>query len=309
MTHPWEPDRNLTSEMATAVIRSSLPSLNAEGLTFLGSGWEFDTYLTNDGWVVRFPRRDEMATLFEKERPVHELLEKYLPSDVAIPRVEFVGKPSAGFPYPVAAHRYIAGLPVDEVPSFWLQSLARQIGYVLASVHGIPENAARLAGVVGAPPVSTAGDERGNWVENGVESLTRLGDPDPVVSQAIAWINRVSIPSGFDGPLRLIHQDLSPEHVLADPNTGRITGILDWTDVMLGDAARDFVFLAGWRGWSFVDDVLRHYPPVDSVFRDRLRFMARLLTPIWFAYANERGTEVEKMRSWVHNVYSDDVSP
>ena len=309
MTQPWEPDRNLTVDIARAVIRSSLPSLNADGVTFLGSGWEFDTYLTTDGWVVRFPRREEMATLFEKERPVHELLAKHLPSQVTIPRVEFFGKPSAGFPYPVAAHRYIAGFPVDELSSSWLPSLARQIGHVLASLHGIPEDAARQAGALGTPTDYTADEGRRNWVENGVKSLSRFGDLDPVVSRAIAWISRASIPSGFDGPLRLIHQDLSPEHLLADPETGRITGILDWTDVMLGDAARDFVFLAGWRGWEFVEDVLRHYPPVDADFRDRLRFMARLLTPIWLAYAHERGTEVEKMRSWVHNAYSDDASP
>ena len=305
MTEPWEPDRKLTIAIAKAVIRASLPTLNADGLTFLGSGWEFDTYLTSDGWVVRFPRREEMAGLFEKERPVHELLAKHLPANVAIPRVEFVGPASAGFPYPVAAHRYIAGVPVDELQSNWLPSLASQIGHVLATLHGIPEDAARQAGALAPPTAYMADEGRRIWVENGVRFLSRVGDPDPVVAQAIAWISRVSTPSGFDGPLKLIHQDLSPEHVLADPATGRITGILDWTDVMLGDAARDFVFLAGWRGWSFVEDVLRHYPPVDSGFRDRLRFMARLLTPIWLAYAHERGTEVEKMRSWVHNAYAE----
>jgi aminoglycoside phosphotransferase (APT) family kinase protein len=305
MTQPWKPDRDLTIETATAVIRASLPSLSTDRLTFLGSGWEFDTYLTSDRWVVRFPRRDETATLFERERRIHELLVQYLPSNVALPRVECVGLPSAGFPYPVAAHRYIAGSPVDELTSSWLPSLARQIGHVLGTIHGIPEDAARQAGVLGLQTEDPTEEGRRIWVENGIDSLSRRGDLDPVVRKALAWVSRVSIPSGFDGPLALIHQDLSPEHVLADPATGRITGILDWTDAILGDAARDFVFLAGWRGWSFVEEVLRHYTAVDSGFRDRLRFMARLLTPIWLAYAYERGTEVEKMRAWVHNAYEE----
>ena len=53
------------------MIRSSLPSMNATNLTFVGAGWEFDAYLTTDGWVVRFPRRQEMAGLFEKDSRVH----------------------------------------------------------------------------------------------------------------------------------------------------------------------------------------------------------------------------------------------
>ena len=305
MTQPWQPDRELTLETAKSVIRSALPSLDVDGLTFLGSGWEFDAYLTSDGWVVRFPRREEMATLFEKERPVHQLLAKFLPADIAVPRVEMIGNPSAGFPYPVAAHRYIPGIPVDELAIHWLPSLARQIGQLLGAIHGIPADVARQAGVLSDPTEYTADEGSHKWVENGLKLLSRSGDLDPVVSTAIEWVSHVSIPSGFGGPLRLIHQDLSPEHVLANPDTGRVTGILDWTDVMLGDAARDFVFLAGWRGWSFVEEVLRHYPAVDAQFRDRLRFMARLLTPIWLGYAYERGTEVEKMTSWVHNVYSE----
>jgi aminoglycoside phosphotransferase (APT) family kinase protein len=107
------------------------------------------------------------------------------------------------------------------------------------------------------------------------------------------------------GPFSLIHQDLSPEHVLVDPASGQLTGILDWTDVILGDPARDFVFLVAWRGWSYVEQVLKHYPRVvDDGFRSRLDFMARLLTITWLGYAHLRGTEVEKLTGWVHHAFA-----
>ena len=307
MTNLWNPDRELTLDLAIEVIRSSLPSLRVDDLTFLGAGWEFDAYLTSDGWVVRFPRRQEMAGLFEKDERVHPLVSRQLPVSVAVPRIELHGKPAAGFPYPIAAHRFIPGVPIDELDEQFLTSMAPQIGSALAAIHSIPLDGARAAGVV-----EDQFDELGRreWLKSGLAALSRVGDADPVVRQAIAWVQNVSNASILDAtsdtPLRFIHQDLSPEHVLANPGTGRLTGIIDWTDAILGDPARDFVFLVGWRGWPFTEQVIGHYAmPVDDGFRDRLRFMSRLLTPIWLGLAWERGTEVEKMRQWLHNAYKE----
>ena len=302
MSNALDADRELSLEMAAAVIRESMPALDVRELTLIGSGWEFDAYLTRDGWVVRFPRRAEMSQLFEAERGVHRLVSPFLPTRTGIPHVELRGKPAAGFPYEIAAHRYIPGIPIDEVDGRFASIMAQEIGTALGALHSIPEQAARDAGVAAR---EVAPDRSGNWFKHGLSVVTRLNDRDPIIDSAVAWAREASVLNvEFSGPLRFIHQDLSPEHVLADPQTGQITGILDWTDTMLGDAARDFVFLVGWRGWPFVEEVLLHYPPVDEGFRDRLRFMSRLLTPVWLGYAYERGTEIEKMRAWVRHAHA-----
>jgi aminoglycoside phosphotransferase (APT) family kinase protein len=243
-----------------------------------------------------------MSQLFEAERGVHRLVSRFLPTRTGIPHVELRGKPAAGFPYEIAAHRYIPGIPIDEVDGRFASIMAQEIGTALGALHSIPEQAARDAGVAAR---EAAPDRSGNWFKHGLSVVTRLNDRDPIIDSAVAWAREASVLNvEFSGPLRFIHQDLSPEHVLADPQTGQITGILDWTDAMLGDAARDFVFLVGWRGWPFVEEVLLHYPPVDEGFRDRLRFMSRLLTPVWLGYAYERGTEIEKMRAWVRHAHA-----
>jgi len=276
--------------------------LDVRELTLIGRGWEFDAYLTRDGWVVRFPRRAEMASLFESERGVHQLVSRFLSSKIGIPQVELRGKPAASFPYEIAAHWYIPGIPIDEVDGRFASIMAREIGTALGALHSIPKQAARDAGVA-AP--DAAPDESGDWLKYGLSVVSRFHDGDPIIDRAVAWASEASVLNvEFPGPLRFIHQDLSPEHVLADAQTGQITGILDWTDAILGDAARDFVFLVGWRGWPFVEEVLLHYPPVDEGFRDRVRFMSRLLTPVWLGYAYERGTEIEKMRAWVRHAYA-----
>lgn len=302
MANPWEADHERSLEQAKKVIAESIPSLDVGELTLIGRGWEFDAYLTGDGWVVRFPRRAEMAELFEPEQRVHRLVSRFLPETIRVPHVELRGKPVEWFPYEIAAHRYIAGIPIDDVEERFVPNMASEIGTALAALHGIPEQSARAAGVTEGDP---APENSADWFRRGLSAAARFNDGDPIIDRAVSWASEASaLDVEFSEPLRLIHQDLSPEHVLADPHTGQITGILDWTDVMLGDAARDFVFLVGWRGWSFVEDVLAHYSPVDAGFRDRLRFMSQLLTPVWLGYAHERGTEVEKMRTWVRNAYA-----
>ena len=102
--------------------------------------------------------------------------------------------------------------------------------------------------------------------------------------------------------------DLSPEHVIVDAATGHVAGILDWTDTILGDPARDFVFLVTWRGWEFAEDVLRRYPhAVDRDFRERLRFMARLLSVMWLAMAHAQHGNVAMHIEWVRNAFAPRV--
>ena len=303
---PWDPDRTLTLADVAALLSASMPTIDFRGVRFLGSGWEFDAYATIDGWVVRFPRRAEAADLFERDRRVTELVANHLPESVSVPRIELLAEPALDFPYRFAAHRFIPGGPSDEVDPAFLPALARQIGLALGAMHSIPLDAARAAGVS-----EETDDVKGQlvWIRQGLAGLQSIRAVDPTVDRAAKWVEKTPLPAGnFSGPLRFIHQDLSPEHLLVDPTTGQLNGIIDWTDSQLGDAARDFVFLVGWRGWPFAEEVLRSYPPaVDSGFRDRLRFMSRLLTPVWLGLAVQRGTEVEKLTSWVHNAFAPEL--
>lgn len=295
-------DEPLTREAAAAVIGACFPGVECRGLEYLGSGWEFHAYRTTDGWVFRFPRTARDAELFEPERRVHHLVSQVLPTAIALPRAELVGDPAAGFPYGIVGHRFIPGISADAVAADLLPTIAREIGMALGAIHSISEGEARAAGV-GEMDASDAG--RQEWLDRRRAIASDLRGIDPVIETAVNWIDRVSPRiAPYAGPLRFIHHDLSPEHLLVDGATGRLNGILDWTDAILGDAARDFVFLVTWRGWGFANDVLRSYPnAVDREFPKRLRFMARLLSVAWLAEAHEQGEDLAKHIAGVHNVF------
>jgi len=81
---------------------------------------------------------------------------------------------------------------------------------------------------------------------------------------------------------------------------------LDWTDAILGDAARDFVPLAAFGGWDFAGEVLAHYAhEPDPRFRERLRFMSRLLPLMWLGHTQLRGEDVSRHAEWVRNAFAD----
>jgi aminoglycoside phosphotransferase (APT) family kinase protein len=285
------------------VVRSAYPEVLADSLEPLGSGWEFDAFLTSDGWVFRFPRRADADHLFEREDPALRLARSVLPSSVAVPSVHVLDHKVSGFPYRVAVHHFIAGVPADRIPAGLRPALAASLGEALSAIHSVTEDVAREAGL---EELDRAEPGRIEWFASGSAGVRSLNAQHGGLDQAVQWLDRVDDPlRRLEAPVRMIHQDLSPEHLLADPETGRLIGILDWTDAILGDPARDFMPLVTFGGWSLVDEVLANYAHgVDAGFWDRLRFMARLLPLMWLGYAHLRGEDVGRHLRWVRNCFA-----
>jgi hypothetical protein len=128
---PWAADRPLSLDNARALVGSSFPQIDSGSLKFLGSGWEFDAFRTEDGWVFRFPRRADGADLFDLEARVHQLVSMALPSHIALPTVELIGEPGTGFPYKFTGHRFIPGEPADAIKPGLLPVLSSEIATLL----------------------------------------------------------------------------------------------------------------------------------------------------------------------------------
>lgn len=304
MTVPiWEVDRPLTLEAARAVVHAVYPEAEADSLERLGSGWEFDAFVTADGWVFRFPRRAYAEGLFEREGGILGLARWALPRSVAVPSVRVLEHELGTFPYRIAVHRFIAGDAADRIPVPLRPALARTLGEALSAIHSVPEGVARAAGL---QELDRAAAGRIEWFATGSAGVRSLNDEDAGLDEAVQWLDQLEDPlRRLDSPLRFIHHDLSAEHLLADPATGRLVGILDWTDAILGDPARDFMPLVTFGGWPFVEEVLAHYAVgIDAGFWDRLRFMARLLPLMWLGHAHMRGEDVSRHLAWVANCFS-----
>ena len=71
----------------------------------------------------------------------------------------------------------------------------------------------------------------------------------------------------------LVHGDFGSNNVLAE--NGRVTGVIDWSEAMIGDSLYDIANLFFWRPWLECMEVQCRYMEVHSA--DRLRDQGKLL--------------------------------
>ncbi len=289
-------------EKAASLIDYSFPDVGGADLRYLGSGTLYDVFLTTDGWAFRFPRVNWSGYLFEPEAVVHKFVASIIPPQIRIPRVELLTPPSTEFPYPIAGHRYIPGVGAEELDDALLPTFAREVATLLNALHSTPTPSARAAGI----QEFRMDDGRNAWLENGVNHVAKLRGLDPILDRALDWLKAAVSTPRANAPLHLVHGGLEARHVLVDPSTGSLSGVIDWTDSHLGDAARDFVFLVTWKGWQFAEDVLRLYPrAIDREFRARLRFMAQLLSLMELGYANVQNQDLARYIRDVHHAFAE----
>jgi aminoglycoside phosphotransferase (APT) family kinase protein len=85
------------------------------------------------------------------------------------------------------------------------------------------------------------------------------------------------VEAGEPGSIRttFVHSDLAAEHILLDPATHQVTGIIDWSEISVGDPAIDFAGMFHWGGLDFLNAVLSHYRHhLDAGLRERARILA-----------------------------------
>lgn len=82
-------------------------------------------------------------------------------------------------------------------------------------------------------------------VERGQVSVKDIGDQQPMIGlleKKTAVLEKIEFLSSEYSPA-LVHNDIKGEHILVDPQSGRITGILDWADAGIGNPAVDIAGL------------------------------------------------------------------
>lgn len=301
--HPWDADRELTVAQATRAIGSQFPDIAANAVQPIGSGWDNDAFVVDDHWIFRFPRRRDVADQLDKERGLAPIVARAL-SDlgIAVPTMSLSGEPCDDFPYRFTGYPRLPGVAADQLPEDRIDTavVAEALGAALAALHSIPVSEVADLGL----DVDADGPKQ--WLK---EAQRAADDPSNVetgeVAECVAWLaSSPIVPERYSGELRLLHNDVCPDHILVDSEKHRVVGLLDFGDASFGDPALDFVVLPSWLGWEKTERVLCAYArPTDSGFRDRLWFLSRAMSLTWLHDAHLQGADVEKHRRWVLNAF------
>ena len=243
-------------------------------VSYLDEGYDSTAFDVNRGLVFRFPKRaDVEAQLFVETAILPRLAEG---TPVPIPQFSFRGKPSEQFPRHFAGYPKLPGvsgigLNLDRSQ---LLELAPVLGGFLSFVHSFPVNVAAQCGVPECAPEALIEEVRAEAVSD-VHVVTHVG------LDALEGPLRTLFSTGIEADEMnrvtptLVHRDLAAEHILLDPASKRVTGIIDWSEISVSDPAIDFAGIFHWGGLDFTNAVLSHYQVrVDDGLLERARLLA-----------------------------------
>jgi aminoglycoside phosphotransferase (APT) family kinase protein len=282
MADPWfRADVTVDEALAAALIAEQFPALAGARPRLLDEGWGSRAFTVGAEWLFRFPKIRPADGGLAVEIRLLPLLAPRLP--VAIPRFEHIGGPVAAYPFRFVGYR---PLPGEEVQAVWPAvdsvQLGRSLGRVLRELHRFPVDEAARAGV-----------ERDGWR---LDLTTRWPTAQPFLERLepderarLAPI--AAPPASYAGPVRLVHGDIMPNHVLVDA-TG-LSGLIDWGDVALGDPAADLAGVLYVAGPAALSACLAGYDlPLDPGALERARFYVRYAAAMDLAWGRATGRDL-----------------
>lgn len=272
----------LDAGRVTDIIRTQFPDVVTGSVRWLGEGYDSTAFAVNDRWVFRFPKRSDVEQQLLLEMRVLPLLARGSP--VAVPEFCFAGVPTALFPRHFGGYPLIPGVPaIGRIElAGRVDRVAPMLGRFLSWLHafntadvirlGVPElDPSEVLREMQADAIADFGNLKavapdaslGRW--RGF--LEEAPDAPPLAPAT-------SAPASSAKPV-LVHGDLSAEHVLYDVASDRITGVIDWSEMAVSDAAVDLAALYHTGGEPFAMAVLEHYDgDTSDAVLSRARYMA-----------------------------------
>lgn len=299
MRHNVDPDQDAAT--VAHLVSEQFPVLAGGTVRWLGAGWDNELFTVGSDWIFRFPKRSERVPWLRREVEIMTVVGEVM--GALVPRFEFIGEPSGRFPYPFVGYRYLPGVGADQAHVADPARLAEEIGRALSRLHRLDPS--RI-------PETPEGSQSQPWRRARKRLTNVAGSVRPwlhkgLLEKAEPYLLGAMPEPVQDGPQCFIHKDVCPEHLLVAKDTGRLTGLIDFTDAMVGDPVLDFVGLIGIGGRAFIEQVLASYDrPLGDAFAAKLHWLTCVLSLTWLAEAvADHPDDVPKHLKWVGQAFAE----
>lgn len=260
-----------TIEWYTNYIKKAHPEITRDHLIIPNTQGTANVVLfveSETPWVFRFPREDNLHASFQmkREQNILPLLKSYVPY---IPQVIIISEsPVQYIGYPKIPGQQLFPPLFSQIPSLEKEKLTKELAHFLRTLHTLPykqfvpnteEHEALFLWKkkyedhfldIKRHVFPILLDKQRNW------TLELFGD---FLSKHIISFNPC-----------LINGDLKQDHILIDPKSYRLTGVIDMV-LCLGDPALDFAYLR--LGTDFRNLLLNNYSSKkDDSFLSRVCF-------------------------------------
>lgn len=254
--HDWDMNTYL------GILGREINNFDEKKAQVFDDGWDFVVIVVDNCRTFRFPRREDYVKRIPVETKFLELFADKSP--VRAPKLTYQKDEASGIPY--VTYDFISGVRFSKSVSrnfskAELSAVAKQLGEFLTAMHSFPVETAKQLGI-----------QQIDSFESWEKRLTKIKkEVFPHISKhEQSWIiilfeNFLETIAKTPVKPLVTHSDIMPEHIIVDPETHKLLGIIDFGDILIADPAYDFAFLAGY-GKDFLNECYRNY----GLFRDEM---------------------------------------
>ena len=243
-------------------IQTAYPSFVIKNATFNKEGQYNDVLVVNDAYIFRFPRYAGGLEQLALETKILTAVQPRLP--LPVPKPGFVQFENAAVGQAFMGYQMIPGEPL--YPKAFAKiankaAVASQLAHFLKALHAVP-----IENLIDEPlPIS---DDREEWLDVYGRIQTKLFPYMRLdACQAVAhhFENMLDDPLQYQFDPCLRHGDFGTGNLLHNPQTGQMSGIIDFGFTVLGDPAIDIAGLLTY-GQDFVEQMAVDYPAIDTLW-------------------------------------------
>jgi len=241
-----------------------------DSLDFNESGLDFLAVFAKDSlgneWVLRFPRREDVAQELHYEKKILDFVNSHInfqapkwevfePDLIAYKKLD--GVPMGTIDHSIGT--YVFEMDIENIPPIFYDSLAK----VLVNLHNIPLEAASLTGFEALEIADVKAD-----LNRRMELIKEtFGVGDSLWERWQKWLNTDDL---WGERTAFVHGEVHPGHVLINENQ-EVVGLIDWTESKVGDIATDFVVFFLLLGESGLDVLITAYERAGGYVWDKMK--------------------------------------
>ena len=235
---------NINTELARNLIDDQFPNWSSLTISLVEpGGWDNRTFRLGCEFTVRMPSAETYVAQVYKEQQWLPFLANNL--STKIPKVQALGKPGYGYPWPWSVYKWIKGGTASQTSDIEKNTFAKELASFILELHSVN---------------STKGPKPGkhNYFRGGrleiYDSDTKkyaTGLSEDVDLPAVLRLWNRAKSTQWPGEPVWIHGDLEASNILV--SNGKMRAIIDFGNCAVGDPACDLVM-----AWTYFDTASRY---------------------------------------------------
>ncbi len=277
------------TKIKKAILRCC-PDWTIESLRYLEEGDSCAAYVVNDEWIFRFAKHDEARKSLKRENCLLPKLANQITLSIPAPQIACLEDDAklSFIAYPLLRGQFLSQEHYFALDGASKTRCAEQAARFLNEMHSADVELAKNCGVSANDYTAQYSDLLKQAREN---LFAVLDKPERLFIERVIG-NYLESGAASDFRPALLHGDLSPDHFIFDERTERISAVIDFGDVMIGDAAWDFVWIYEDYGLDFLSRMLPAYREFDKPALLRRVFQFSLLEAVeWTVGCQAQGVD------------------